>query len=91
MKLSMVWITCLKVKPVCVVMFAVILKICDLDCYMPFSHVTSSSSSGEIQTGGQEHFYMETQSILVIPVGEEMEYKVYVSCQWPTLVQVRGL
>ncbi|NP_001292540.1 aldehyde oxidase [Takifugu rubripes] len=42
---------------------------------------------GGIQTGGQEHFYMETQSILVIPAGEEMEYKVYASSQWPALVQ----
>lgn len=91
MKLLMPWITCLKVKPVCLVMFAVLLKICDLDCYMPFGHVTSLSASGEIQIGGQEHFYMETQSILVIPAGEEMEYKVYVSSQWPTLVQVCGL
>lgn len=31
---------------------------------------------------------METQSILVIPAGEEMEYKVYASSQWPALVQV---
>lgn len=33
---------------------------------------------------------METQSVLVIPAGEEMEYKVYASSQWPALVQVRG-
>lgn len=39
--------------------------------------------------GGQEHFYMETQSMLVIPVGEETEFKVYASSQWPTLTQVR--
>lgn len=53
--------------------------------YPPLGHVTSS---GAIRTGGQEHFYMETQSVLVIPAGEEMEFKVYVSTQWPTLVQV---
>lgn len=34
---------------------------------------------------------METQSVLVVPSGEEMEYKVYVSSQWPTLVQVCSL
>ncbi|KAM9820262.1 aldehyde oxidase 6 [Neosynchiropus ocellatus] len=42
---------------------------------------------GEIQIGGQEHFYIETQSMLVLPVGEEKEFKVYVSSQWPTLAQ----
>nr|DAA64405.1 TPA_inf: aldehyde oxidase beta [Tetraodon nigroviridis] len=42
---------------------------------------------GGIRTGGQEHFYMETQSVLVVPVGEEQEFQVYVSSQWPTLVQ----
>ncbi|KAM9835993.1 aldehyde oxidase 6 [Aulostomus maculatus] len=42
---------------------------------------------GEIHIGGQEHFYMETQSMLVVPVGEETEFKVYASTQWPTLVQ----
>ncbi|KAM9493284.1 aldehyde oxidase 6 [Clarias gariepinus] len=43
---------------------------------------------GELRLGGQEHFYMETQSMLVIPVGEEKEMKVYVSTQHPTLVQM---
>lgn len=32
---------------------------------------------------------METQSMLVVPVGEERELNVYISSQWPTLVQVR--
>lgn len=32
---------------------------------------------------------METQSMLVVPVGEEREVNVYISSQWPTLVQVR--
>lgn len=45
-------------------------------------------SSGGIRMGGQEHFYMETQSMLVVPVGEEMEFNVYVSTQWPTSTQV---
>uniref|UniRef100_A0A4W6EU63 Aldehyde oxidase 1 n=1 Tax=Lates calcarifer TaxID=8187 RepID=A0A4W6EU63_LATCA len=43
---------------------------------------------GEMRMGGQEHFYMETQSMLVVPVGEETEFNVYVSTQWPTLTQV---
>uniref|UniRef100_A0AAR2LBM3 FAD-binding PCMH-type domain-containing protein n=1 Tax=Pygocentrus nattereri TaxID=42514 RepID=A0AAR2LBM3_PYGNA len=41
----------------------------------------------EIRLGGQEHFYMETQSMLVIPLGEEKEMKVYASTQHPTMVQ----
>lgn len=49
-------------------------------CFMIFS--------GEIRIGGQEHFYMETQSMLVVPVGEEMELNIYVSTQSPTLIQV---
>ncbi|KAM7365749.1 hypothetical protein PAMP_016661 [Pampus punctatissimus] len=42
---------------------------------------------GDVRMGGQEHFYMETQSMLVVPVGEETEFHVYVSTQWPTLTQ----
>ncbi|XP_061899697.1 aldehyde oxidase 1-like isoform X1 [Entelurus aequoreus] len=43
---------------------------------------------GEIRIGGQEHFYMETQSMLVVPVGEERELNVYASSQWPTALQM---
>lgn len=32
---------------------------------------------------------METQSMLVVPVGEDRELNVYISSQWSTLVQVR--
>uniref|UniRef100_A0A3P8S0Z1 Aldehyde oxidase 1 n=1 Tax=Amphiprion percula TaxID=161767 RepID=A0A3P8S0Z1_AMPPE len=42
---------------------------------------------GEMRMGGQEHFYMETQSMLVVPVGEEMEFDVYVSTQSPSAIQ----
>uniref|UniRef100_A0A3B4ZKP0 Aldehyde oxidase 1 n=1 Tax=Stegastes partitus TaxID=144197 RepID=A0A3B4ZKP0_9TELE len=42
---------------------------------------------GGMRMGGQEHFYMETQSMLVVPVGEEMEFNVYISTQWPTGIQ----
>uniref|UniRef100_A0A8C5L665 aldehyde oxidase n=1 Tax=Jaculus jaculus TaxID=51337 RepID=A0A8C5L665_JACJA len=42
---------------------------------------------GEIHMGGQEHFYMETQSMLVIPKGEAQEIDVYVSTQFPKHVQ----
>ncbi|XP_072304267.1 aldehyde oxidase 6 [Eucyclogobius newberryi] len=43
---------------------------------------------GGIRLGGQEHFYMETQSTLVVPVGEDREFHLYVSTQWPTSTQV---
>uniref|UniRef100_A0A4W5P359 xanthine dehydrogenase n=1 Tax=Hucho hucho TaxID=62062 RepID=A0A4W5P359_9TELE len=42
---------------------------------------------GAIRLGGQEHFYMETQSMVVVPSGEERELKVYLSCQHPTYAQ----
>ncbi|XP_030628407.1 aldehyde oxidase 6 isoform X1 [Chanos chanos] len=42
---------------------------------------------GELRIGGQEHFYMETQTMLVIPVGEQKEMKVYLSCQHPSFAQ----
>uniref|UniRef100_A0A4W4EHP9 FAD-binding PCMH-type domain-containing protein n=1 Tax=Electrophorus electricus TaxID=8005 RepID=A0A4W4EHP9_ELEEL len=43
---------------------------------------------GEIRVGGQEHFYMETQSMLVIPAREQKEVKVYLSTQHPTCAQM---
>ncbi|KAK1876607.1 Aldehyde oxidase [Dissostichus eleginoides] len=42
---------------------------------------------GEFRMGGQEHFYMETQSMLVVPVGEETEFNVYVSSQYLSFTQ----
>ncbi|KAF4014221.1 hypothetical protein G4228_005625 [Cervus hanglu yarkandensis] len=42
---------------------------------------------GEIHMGGQEHFYMETQSMLVVPKGEDQEIDIYVSTQFPKYVQ----
>ncbi|XP_027780828.1 aldehyde oxidase [Marmota flaviventris] len=42
---------------------------------------------GEIHIGGQEHFYMETQSMLVVPKGEDQEIDVYVSTQSPKYIQ----
>lgn len=44
--------------------------------------------TGEIHIGGQEHFYMETQSVLAIPKGEDKEMDVYVSTQHPAFIQV---
>lgn len=41
--------------------------------------------------GGQEHFYMETQSMLAVPKGEDQEIDLYVSTQFPTYIQVTPL
>lgn len=50
--------------------------------------LSPAAVAGELRIGGQEHFYMETQSMLVVPVGEETEFNAYVSTQFPTLMQV---
>ncbi|XP_053520992.1 aldehyde oxidase 2-like [Artibeus jamaicensis] len=42
---------------------------------------------GEIHIGGQEHFYMETQRVLVIPKRGDQELDIYVSTQDPAHVQ----
>ncbi|NP_001295385.1 aldehyde oxidase 2 [Otolemur garnettii] len=42
---------------------------------------------GEVHVGGQEHFYMETQRVLVIPKTEDKELDIFVSTQDPTHVQ----
>ncbi|MEE6490026.1 hypothetical protein FKM82_015765 [Ascaphus truei] len=42
---------------------------------------------GEIYIGGQEHFYMETQSIRVVPQGEDTEMDVYLGTQYPAYTQ----
>ena len=42
--------------------------------------------AGEIQIGGQEHFYLEGQAALAVP-GEEGDMLVYSSTQHPTEVQ----
>ncbi|NP_001295389.1 aldehyde oxidase 3 [Oryctolagus cuniculus] len=36
---------------------------------------------GEVHFGGQEHFYLETQSVRVVPKAEDAEMDVYVSSQ----------
>ncbi|XP_010216199.1 PREDICTED: aldehyde oxidase [Tinamus guttatus] len=42
---------------------------------------------GVIHIGGQEHFYMETQTVLAVPKGEDREMDVYVSTQHPAFIQ----
>ncbi|MCF8379563.1 MAG: xanthine dehydrogenase molybdopterin binding subunit [Bacteroidales bacterium] len=41
---------------------------------------------GTLETGGQEHWYLETQSALAVP-GEDQEIKVYSSTQHPSETQ----
>ncbi|KAF3824242.1 hypothetical protein GH733_008527, partial [Mirounga leonina] len=45
---------------------------------------------GEAHVEGQEHFYMETQTILVIPKQEDREMVLYLGTQFPSHVQVTG-
>ncbi|KAM7105136.1 aldehyde oxidase 4-like isoform 1-T1 [Molossus nigricans] len=42
---------------------------------------------GEVHMEGQEHFYMETQTILAIPKHEDKEMVLYLGTQYPTQVQ----
>ncbi|KRT83891.1 hypothetical protein AMK59_4880, partial [Oryctes borbonicus] len=39
---------------------------------------------GECRMGGQEHFYFETQAVIVVPKKEDNEIDVYCSTQHPT-------
>ncbi|XP_077304769.1 aldehyde oxidase 1-like [Lithobates pipiens] len=43
---------------------------------------------GEIHIGGQEQFYLETNSVLVVPKGEDDELNIYISTQDPTTAQL---
>jgi len=43
--------------------------------------------NGEVRIGSQEHFYMETHSVRVVPAGEDGEIDVYSGEQWSTLIQ----
>ncbi|XP_071977273.1 aldehyde oxidase 1-like isoform X2 [Engystomops pustulosus] len=42
---------------------------------------------GEVHIGGQEQFYMETNSVLVVPKKEDNELDVYISTQDPSSAQ----
>jgi len=41
---------------------------------------------GEVHIGGQEHFYLETNAVIVVP-REENELEVFCSTQHPTEIQ----
>lgn len=43
---------------------------------------------GEVNMGGQEHFYLETHAVLAVPKGEDDEMELFVSTQNPTETQV---
>lgn len=43
---------------------------------------------GEVHVEGQEHFYMETQTILAIPQEEDKEMVIHLGTQFQTHVQV---
>ncbi len=45
---------------------------------------------GDVRSGAQEHFYMETYTTLIIP-GEDGEVEVISSTQSPTKTQVREM
>lgn len=51
-----------------------------------FKHV-DQIIEGEIHVEGQEHFYMETQTILAIPQTEDKEMVLHLGTQFPTHVQ----
>uniref|UniRef100_A0A670I403 FAD-binding PCMH-type domain-containing protein n=1 Tax=Podarcis muralis TaxID=64176 RepID=A0A670I403_PODMU len=42
---------------------------------------------GEIHVGGQEHFYLETDSVFVVPRKEDKEMDIYTSTQYGSKVQ----
>ncbi|KAH0621634.1 hypothetical protein JD844_023158 [Phrynosoma platyrhinos] len=50
-------------------------------------HTVDKILEGEIHVGGQEHFYLETNSVFVIPRKEDKEMDVYVSTQDAAKVQ----
>lgn len=43
---------------------------------------------GETRMGGQEHFYLETQSVICVPKQEDNEMDVFCSTQHPTEISV---
>jgi len=45
---------------------------------------------GEVKIGSQEHFYMETHSVRVVPAGEDGEIAVYGGEQYIQAVQVNN-
>ena len=42
---------------------------------------------GSFQMAGQEHFYLETNAVVVIPKGEDGEMEIFCSTQNPSEIQ----
>ena len=57
------------------------------DAERAFSEECDHVIEGEMRTGAQEHFYLETQASLAVPAGEDGELTVYASTQNPTETQ----
>ncbi|KAM6178132.1 aldehyde oxidase 4-like [Rhynchocyon petersi] len=51
-----------------------------------FKHV-DQIIEGEVHVEGQEHFYMETQTVLAVPKQEDKEMVLHIGTQFPTHVQ----
>uniref|UniRef100_A0A8C2W2I8 aldehyde oxidase n=1 Tax=Chinchilla lanigera TaxID=34839 RepID=A0A8C2W2I8_CHILA len=56
------------------------------DVERAFRHV-DQIIEGEVHVEGQEHFYMETQTILAVPREEDKEMVLHLGTQYPTHVQ----
>ena len=50
---------------------------------------SANSVEGTVSIGGQQHFYLEPQNVLVVPIGEKNEYIVYGGGQWPDGTQAK--
>lgn len=64
------------------------MKLSKGDCDTVFDEGQCNVLCGEVKIGSQEHFYMETQSCIVVPNGEENELEIISSSQNPTGIQV---
>ena len=51
--------------------------------HVDINHDSTNVVEGTVSIGGQQHFYMEPQNVLVVPIGEKDEYVVYGGGQWP--------
>ncbi|OXA58372.1 Xanthine dehydrogenase [Folsomia candida] len=60
----------------------------DGDC-KPIFETSPNVVSSEVKIGSQEHFYMEAQSCIAIPKGEDGEMELISSTQNPTGVQMQ--
>ncbi|CAL8074582.1 unnamed protein product [Orchesella dallaii] len=63
------------------------IKLVKGDCEAVFDE-GNNVLTGEVKVGSQEHFYMEPQSCIVIPKGEDQELEIISSTQNPTGIQM---